>query len=89
MQFVLHSPIFYAKKECITIDIEKLKKEYDDKDVVKLVNPKQTLFYMKNGVYPLWLEVGYNDRIVFVFLKEPTLRLFKQWREFDTGWKNK
>lgn len=46
----------------------------------------QCYFYITQGVYPLWTEAGYNDRIVFVFLKEPTLRLFKKWREHDTIW---
>ena len=41
---------------------------------------------MSQGVFPLWNEAGYNDRIVYVFLKEPTLRLFKKWREHDTQW---
>lgn len=61
--------------------------KYKNEDVVKILNPKQVYFYMSMGVYPLWNEVGYNEKIVYVFLKEPTLRLFSQWRQKDIGWK--
>ena len=66
-----------------------LRDKYANQDLVKLVNEKQVCFYMKQGVYPLWNELGYNDRILFVFLKEPTLRLFKEWRDQDNEWKNR
>ena len=64
-----------------------LRDKYRNQDTVKLINPRQVYFYMSEGVYPLWNEVGYDEKIVFVFLKEPTLRLFKKWRDFDTGWR--
>ena len=57
-----------------------IKEKYKDVDKVRLVNPKQAYYYMQNGVYPLWNEAGYDDRIVFVFEKEKTLRLFSGWR---------
>jgi len=59
--------------------------KYKDEDLVRLINQKQVFFYIKNNVYPLWLEAGYNDRIVYVFQKEPTLCLFTKWRNYDTG----
>lgn len=64
-----------------------LRDKYRNQDTVKLINPRQVYFYMSEGVYPLWNEAGYDEKIVFVFLKEPTLRLFKKWRDFDTGWR--
>jgi hypothetical protein len=66
---------------------EFLKDKYRNADVVRLLNPQQCSFYMSEGVYPLWNEVGYGGKIVYVFLKEPTVPLFKKWREHDTGWK--
>nr|DAV02288.1 MAG TPA: hypothetical protein [Caudoviricetes sp.] len=63
-----------------------LRDKYRGEELVRLLNPKQCYFYMSQGVFPLWNEAGYNDRIVYVFLKEPTLRLFKKWREHDTQW---
>lgn len=67
---------------------EFLREKYRNADVIKILNPRQCYFYMSEGVYPLWNEVGYDGKIVYVFLKEPTVPLFKKWREHDTGWKN-
>lgn len=63
-----------------------LRDKYRNAELIKLVNPRQCYFYMTQGIYPLWNEVGYDNKIVYVFLKEPTLRLFHQWREHDTEW---
>ena len=60
---------------------EKLK----DDDIVRLVNTKQVYFYLKNGLQPIRVEAGYNEKIVFVFLREPTLELFAEWRKKDSG----
>lgn len=66
-----------------------IQENYKSAELVRLINPKQVYFYLENGVFPLWLEAGYNERIVYVFEKEPTLKLFCRWREHDTGglWK--
>lgn len=56
---------------------------------VRLINPKQVFYYISEGVQPLRLECGYDEKIVFVFLKEPTLKLFSKWRSYDTGWTKK
>jgi hypothetical protein len=55
-------------------------------DEVRLINPKQVYYYLSEGVEPLRLECGYDEKIVFVFEKETTLKLFAKWRERDTGW---
>jgi hypothetical protein len=57
-------------------------------DEVRLINPKQVYYYISEGIQPLRLECGYDDKIVFVYEKELTLKLFAKWREHDTGWKN-
>ena len=54
-------------------------------DEVRLINPKQVYYYLSKGIQPLRLECGYDDKIVFVFEKETTLKLFAKWREHDTG----
>jgi hypothetical protein len=65
-----------------------LRDKYQGEDLVRLLNPKQCYFYMSEGVFPLWNEAGYEGKIVYVFLKEPTLRLFKKWREHNTEWRS-
>lgn len=66
---------------------------YKDTELVRLVNPKQVYFYLQNGVFPIRIEAGYNERIVYVFEKEPTLKLFMSWckHEVERGrlWENK
>lgn len=66
-------------------NFNKVYEKYKDADVVRLVNPKQVYFYLNHGLHPLWVEAGYNEKIVFVFLREPTLELFAAWRKCDTG----
>lgn len=50
-------------------------------DVVRIVNPRQVYFYLQNGLHPIRLEAGYNDRIVYIFEKKDSLVLFHEWRE--------
>jgi hypothetical protein len=58
-------------------------------DEVRLINPKQVYYYISEGIQPLRLECGYDEKIVFVFEKESTLKLFSKWRQYDTGWSRK
>lgn len=53
----------------------------EDESVVRIVNPKQVYFYLQNGLSPIRLECGYNDKIVYIFMKKPSLLLFHRWRE--------
>lgn len=90
MQFIfcLHT-LFFTKsllKGLNIINLEKLKLQYKDEDIIHLLNPRQVYFYLENNIHPLWLETGRDNKIVFVFEKKPTLLLFKKWRELDTGW---
>lgn len=59
---------------------------------LKIMNYKQTMFYVDNGVQPIRVEHGYKDKLVFVFSKEDTYELYGEWikkcREFNNN-KNK
>lgn len=55
-------------------------KNINYEDVVRLLNPVQVYFYLSRGVHPLRLECGYNNRIVYVFEKRPTLELYGEWK---------
>lgn len=50
-----------------------------NENIIKIVNPTQACAYLKNGLKPLRLEVGYNNKIVFVYNKEDTTELFHRW----------
>jgi hypothetical protein len=62
--------------------------EYDAKDVVRIVNQKQILFYINSGVYPIDLYASYDERndrkiVVMIFEKERTKELYQKWCNYD------
>lgn len=46
---------------------------------LKIMNMKQVAFYVSKGVQPKRIEVGYNNKIVFIFDKDSTNDLFTLW----------
>lgn len=46
---------------------------------LKLINTEQVAFYLSKGIKPLRVDLGKNNRIVFVYAKEETRELFGQW----------
>lgn len=46
---------------------------------VKIINIKQAVVYSYNGVQPIRLEMGYNNKVVFVFEKDKTNELYSRW----------
>lgn len=50
-------------------------------NTVKIVNLKQVSVYIQNGVKPI--DVQYTNRLVFIFNKDDTTELFKQWVNHD------
>lgn len=59
-------------------------KEYAIQDVVRILNPKQQLLYVKAGLYPLDLyrsidEKTDKDVLVMIFPKEESYPLYQKW----------
>lgn len=52
-------------------------------NIVKIVNIKQILFYVKNGLQPVFIDEGYNGKLVAYFHKPSTSILWRYWRESD------
>lgn len=52
---------------------------YDASKCVRIINYIQANKYMKNGVYPIDIYPGYDNKIVFIFLKESTKDLYERW----------
>ena len=50
-------------------------------DEIKLVNQRQVFLYVKNGLQPIRLECGYEDKIVYVFSRSNSEELFEKWRK--------
>lgn len=58
--------------------------DYLLKDVVRIVNPKQQLLYIKNQVYPIDIYTSIDDKtgnslIVMIFLKRDTSEVYQKW----------
>ena len=59
-------------------------RNYSIHEVVRIVNLKQYLLYIKNGVYPIDMYTRIDedtDNIILavVFLKEDTTDVYKKW----------
>lgn len=70
--------------------ITNLKKvrDYLPHEVVRIVNPKQYLLYIKNDVYPIDIYTSIDDKtnnaiIAMVFLKEDTTEAYKKWCNYE------
>ena len=62
-------------KEMIVID--------NRSDEVKIINQRQAFLYVKNGLQPLRLENGYEDKLVYVFSRSESEGLFEKWRKYE------
>lgn len=54
------------------------------KDVVRIVNRKQQISYIKNNVYPIDIYVSIDDEtntpiLAMVFLKKDTAEVYQKW----------
>ena len=67
--------MFIIKEEMIIID--------NRSDEIKLVNQRQVYLYVKNGLQPIRLESGYDDKLVYVFSKSKSEPLFEKWRNHE------
>ncbi len=52
-------------------------------DEIKIVNPRQAYLYIKNGLQPIRLEAGYNDKLVYVFSRSKSEPFFEKWRNHE------
>lgn len=59
-------------------------KYYDEKDAIRIVNPKQAAFYWIKGIRPISVYPGKDLKteepiLVFIFSKSKTKELYKEW----------
>ena len=59
-------------------------RDYSIHEVVRIVNQKQYLLYIKNGVYPIDMYTSIDEDtnniiLAVVFLKEETTDVYKKW----------
>ena len=63
-------------------------RDYLPHEVVRIVNPKQSLLYIKNGVYPIDMYVSIDEKtnnsiLAMVFLKEDTYEVYQKWCNYE------
>lgn len=63
-------------------------KDYFLKDVVRIVNPKQQLLYVKSGLYPLDLYTSIDEKtgrdiLVMIFSREESYPLYQKWCDHE------
>ena len=49
---------------------------------IKIINKWQVVFYLERGVEPIRIELGFNDRLVFVYRKEDTTEVWQEWKAY-------
>lgn len=48
---------------------------------MQIINKFQVVFYLKNGVKPIDIELGRNDKMVYIFDKEDTKEVWEMWKQ--------
>ena len=61
---------------------------YDNKDVVRIFNPKQRDLYLMNGIMPKDIYVSVDNKteekiLVYIFLKEETREAYSKWLNYE------
>lgn len=63
-------------------------RDYLPREVVRIVNMKQCLLYIKSGIYPIDIYTSIDEKtnqsiLAMVFLKEDTTEIYKKWCNYD------
>lgn len=63
-------------------------KDYYPHEVVRIVNPKQYLLYVKNGIYPIDMYATVDDKtnniiLAMIFRKSDTAEVYKKWCNYE------
>lgn len=63
-------------------------RSYTQNEVVRIVNQKQYLTYVKNGVYPIDMYASIDEKtdntiLAMIFLKEDTSEVYKKWCNYE------
>lgn len=63
-------------------------RDYLPNEVIRIVNPKQFLLYIKSGIYPIDIYASIDEKtnkaiLAMVFLKADTTEVYKKWCNYD------
>lgn len=64
-------------------------RDYDHRESVRIINPKQRDFYLLSGVMPMDIYSSIDDKtnkkiLVYIFLKSDTQEVYQRWCNYDT-----
>ena len=62
--------------------------DYNTKDVVRIVNPKQRDLYLLNDIMPKDIYTSIDDKteekiLVYIFAMDDTREAYKKWRAYE------
>lgn len=63
------------------ITFENIKNTYGENNLVKICNLKQILTYAKLNVQPVWIDEGYDNKLIAIYYKDDTTVAWKAWKE--------
>lgn len=63
-------------------------RDYIPHEVIRIVNPKQYLLYIKNNVYPIDMCASIDEHtnniiLAMIFLKSDTTEVYKKWCNYE------
>jgi hypothetical protein len=63
-------------------------RDYITSEIVRIINPKQYLSYIKHGVYPIDMYASMDEKtnniiLAMIFLKEDTSEVYKKWCNYE------
>lgn len=63
-------------------------RDYSANEVVRIINQKQCLLYIKSGIYPIDIYTSIDERtnnavLVMIFSKEETTEVYKKWCNYE------
>ena len=63
-------------------------RDYIPSEIVRIINPKQYLSYIKHGVYPIDMYSSMDEKtnniiLAMIFLKEDTSEVYKKWCNYE------
>lgn len=56
--------------------------EIKNQEEIKIVNKLQVVFYLERNIAPIRLELGYDSKLIFVYRKEDTTEVWRQWKAY-------
>ena len=63
---------------------EDVKEVYGEDNLIKLCNIKQIVQYAKMKCQPVWIDEGYDGKLIAYYGKERTKECWERWKRYDT-----